>query len=191
MLEQLIQLDQQLFEFLNGAGVSFWDQFMIALSSFWIWVPIVGMISFIFLQPYKKTGVVALIFLIITIALTDIISAQIIKEVVHRLRPCYEPNMLDKVRLVADSCGGKFGFVSSHASNAFGIATFSILAIRRKWFVYFIIIWALIVSYSRIYLGVHYPGDILGGMFLGFSIGYITFYLYSKTLKVIHKNEKN
>ena len=78
-------------------------------------------------------------------------------------------------------CGGKYGFVSSHASNSFMVAVFSLLMIRRKWFSYSMVIWALIVGYSRIYLGVHYPGDVICGSLLGIIVGWGVYKLYEVT----------
>jgi undecaprenyl-diphosphatase len=188
MPDKLIHLDQQLFELINQSGNAFWDPIMLALSSKWIWIPVFLLIIWLTAKNNKKKGLYTFLVLLLTITLTDQLSAQLIKEVVQRLRPCHDPDMIQSVRLVADHCGGQFGFVSSHASNAFGIAIFSILTIRKIGYSMFILSWALLVSYSRIYLGVHYPGDILGGILLGLIIGFLTFVLLSEILKRVTTN---
>ena len=95
-----------------------------------------------------------------------------------RLRPCHEPTLEGQVRLVAASCGGQFGFVSTHAANSFNLAILSALLVKRRWFTYSVFAWAIMVSYSRRYMGVHYPGDVLCGALLGMAIG-ITAYAIS------------
>ncbi|NJO68350.1 MAG: phosphatase PAP2 family protein [Bacteroidetes bacterium] len=123
---------------------------------------------------------------------TDQVSV-FIKDTVQRLRPCHDMAIQSLVHTV-HGCGGKFGFVSSHAANSFGVAMFFTMFFSHRWVGVMLMIWALIVSYSRIYLGVHYPGDVLGGALLGMIIGALFFYAnrfcsksYSaKTLKYPH-----
>ncbi len=184
MLEQLIKFDQRLFLTLNNKGTETLDPIMVQLSAVWIWIPVLALAGFILIRRNPKRGLMELGFIIITLIVTDLISAQVIKELVQRLRPCHDPELVDRVRLVAKSCGGKFGFVSSHASNAFGIAILSSLLIRQTWFIFLVLLWAILVSYSRIYLGVHYPGDILGGILLGITASFLFYRLVSKLLKI-------
>ncbi len=184
MLEQLIKFDQRLFLTLNNKGTDFFDPIMLQLSAVWIWIPVIVLAGFILIKRNQKRGLIQLGFIIITLIVTDLISAQIIKELVQRFRPCHDPELADSVRLVAKSCGGKYGFVSSHASNAFGIAFLSSLTTRRTWFIICVFLWAMLVSYSRIYLGVHYPGDILGGIILGLSASFLLYLLLCKLLKL-------
>ncbi len=107
-----------------------------------------------------------------------------------RLRPSHDPDISHLVHIVRDRQGGLYGFVSSHAANSFAFATFTFLAISRRWFTILIFSWATVVSYSRIYLGVHYPGDIIAGAALGLLTGTALWYLNCYTLKVFSRPEK-
>ena len=176
----LERLDQQLFLFLNSFNSPFWDQVMSIISGTITWIPLYLAILIALGFKYKRKFFVLILIIIIAVTLSDQVSV-LIKNGVHRLRPCHEPALDGLVHLVKAYCGGKYGFVSSHASNSFMVATFSLLMIRRKWFSYSIIIWALIVGYSRIYLGVHYPGDVICGSLLGILVGWGVYKLYEVT----------
>jgi len=195
MLEKLIQTDQDFFTSLNGWGIAPLDPLMRIASTTWIWIPVYLLIAFLMIRKNTKTGLVGVLFLLLTLVMTEQISVQMFKEVFERLRPCHDPTMAEHIRLVAKNCGGQYGFVSSHATNAFGLLLFSSLAIRNRIFTWSMIIWATVVSYSRIYLGVHYPGDILGGILLGLLIGISTFalfkyYFVNKYLKAQFSHEQ-
>ena len=114
----------------------------------------------------------------------DRISVMAFKDVFQRFRPCHNPDIANLVHLV-DGCGGKFGFVSSHAANSFALALFTGLLLRKhyKYILPIMLFWAALVSYSRIYVGVHYPGDILGGAILGTVIGIFVYWL----MKIVNK----
>lgn len=185
MPEKIIELDQSLFLFLNGAGSDTFDPLMVFLSSHWFWVPVYILLGAYFIKEQKLKGLIPIAILFITLTATDQASVHLFKEVFERLRPCHEPGIMDQMRLVTGRCGGQFGFVSSHATNSFGLAFVSAGLIRKRWFTWTIMIWALVVSYSRIYLGVHYPGDILGGMILGIFIGWVITLIYRQITKRI------
>jgi undecaprenyl-diphosphatase len=176
----LERLDQQLFLFLNSFNSPFWDQVMSVISGVITWVPLYLAILIVLGFKYKRKFFILILIIIIAVTLSDQVSV-LIKNGVHRLRPCHEPSLEGLVHLVKGYCGGKYGFVSSHASNSFMVATFSLLMIRRKWFSYSMIIWALIVGYSRIYLGVHYPIDVICGSLLGILVGWGVYKLYEVT----------
>jgi undecaprenyl-diphosphatase len=177
----LERLDQQLFLFLNSLNSPFWDQVMYALSGKVIWAPLYLSILIFLGIKYKRKFLIILLFIILAVTLADQFSLQLFKNLVQRLRPCHEPSLVGLVHLVNGECGGQYGFVSSHATNSFNVALLSLLFIKKRWYTISIILWAIVVGYSRIYLGVHYPGDVICGSLLGALIGWSIYRLYVLT----------
>jgi undecaprenyl-diphosphatase len=173
-------VDKQLFIFLNSAHSPFWDQVMFFLSRIQVWIPLYLAILVYLGFTYRKKFLVIVLVIAVAVTLTDQFSV-LLKNSVMRLRPCHDPSLQGIVHLVRGACGGTYSFVSSHAANCFGVAVLTLLLIRKAWFTAFIIIWAAAVSYSRIYLGVHFPGDVLAGACLGAAAGWMMFRLYELT----------
>jgi undecaprenyl-diphosphatase len=176
----LERIDQQLFLFLNSMNSPLCDHVMHAISGKIIWIPLYLSILIFLWIKYERKFLVILLFIILAATLSDQVSV-IIKNSVHRPRPCHDPYLAGLVHLVNGECGGLYSFVSSHATNSFNIALLSLLFIKKRWFTICIITWALVVGYSRIYLGVHYPGDVLCGSLLGALIGWSIYKLYLVT----------
>ena len=172
MIDFLLYIDQYLILKINGMNTHWLDQIMSALTQGVYWLPLflLVIVFIIFKSQWKAISV--LLFLTLVVVLTDQISASLIKPWVGRLRPSHEPDLANILHFVNGYKGGLYGFVSSHATNAFGVATFLWLVLRKniKW-IWVMYVWALIFSFTRIYLGVHYPSDILGGAVLGTIIG--------------------
>ena len=175
ILTNLKELDTQIFIYMNGLHSNFWDFAMYWISNKYIWIPLYAWLIWVVIRKYKYKSIVIILTTIIVIAASDQGSVHLFKNNFERLRPCHEPELAGLVHTVKDKCGGSFGFISSHASNSFALAIFLIPFIRRKYkyFPLFIITWAVVVSYSRVYLGVHYPGDIICGAIFGAMIGYL------------------
>lgn len=181
----LVRLDQQLLLYLNSINSPFWDEVMYAISGKFIWIPLYLAILIFLGIRYKRKFIVIFLFIILGITVADQTSVHLFKNVFQRLRPCHEPALEGLVHLVKGECGGLYGFVSSHATNSFYVALFSLLFIRKRWFTVIILTWALVVGYSRIYLGVHYPGDVLCGSMLGAFVGWGIYRLYVLTDKKV------
>jgi len=154
-----------------------------------IWVPLYLAILIYLGIKYKRKFLIILLFIILAATMADQISV-FIKNAVERPRPCHEPLLEGLVHTFNGQCGGAFGFVSSHATNSFNVALLSLLFIKKRWYTISIIIWALVIGYTRIYLGVHYPGDVLCGSILGATIGWVNYKLYTLTDKRILVHRK-
>ena len=183
-MHEVIQEDRSLFLFLNNLGSDPFDQLWIMISATWIWVPLYVIFLYLLFKNYKLRN---LVFILIFIALGVTVCDQlagIFKTGIARLRPCHDPTLTGLMRDV--KCGGQFGFYSSHAANTFFIATFMSLLLHKnyRFLPYILISWAIIVSYSRIYLGVHFPLDLLMGALMGFFTGG---FFATLALKVIQK----
>ncbi|BAV95065.1 phosphatase PAP2 family protein [Ichthyobacterium seriolicida] len=173
-MEEIISLDKEIFLFLNNLGNPTWDGFWLFVTNKFSSTPLYLLILFlIFFKKGKKKGAITLLSIILLITFVDQTSYHFFKNGIQRLRPCHDMEIQEFMRLVKDNCGGKFGFISGHASNSFGFAVFSGLILKKyfKYILPLLIMWACIVSYSRIYIGVHYPADIIFGAIYGIICG--------------------
>ena len=188
MTEDILNLDTELFIYLNSLGFPLFDNFWIFLSN--KEANVLFYSTLLVLYFYKRSlkfKFSELFYLLILIAFMITITdqtANLFKDSFQRLRPCYNEMIKDSIRLVKESCGGKYGFFSAHASNSFTLAVFFGLLYKKKfkYLIYFSLLYASLISYSRIYLGVHFPLDILFGAAFGLIIGILTFNFYDKKL---------
>ncbi len=172
MINSLNHIDQQLFLKLNGEVSPFIDQLMYLISDKYVWVPFYLLLVVLIVRKYRWNSVWFILGAIIMITLTDQIS-NVLKDGVKRFRPCKDPEIGHLVHIVNNYCRSSYGFVSAHAANSFALAVFISLIFRYRSVFAGMVVWAAIVSYSRIYLGVHYPGDVICGGLIGALIAWI------------------
>ena len=194
MIDEILKLDSKLFLYLNNLGTSKFDIFWISLSKIEanILMYLFLILLFFYIQKIRPK-LIYIFYFIFVIALMITITdqgANIFKDSFQRLRPCYNESIIDSLRLVKENCGGKYGFFSAHASNSFSLAIFfGLLFINRiRYIIMITIVYASLISYSRIYLGVHYPIDIFFGGFFGIFVGFVMYsFVYLKFLKFFDK----
>ena len=179
-LQRLIDIDKQMLLALNGSDSLYMDGVMKIYTSTAVWIPVALVLLFIVLKNNSpRAALLSVLAVVLTIVATDQMSSHLIKPLVARLRPCNDPTIMHLIDTVNGYRSGGYSFTSSHACNSFGIFTIVSLLIRNRALSLSLLLWASINSFSRIYLGVHFPGDILCGAILGTAIGAVIYLLYS------------
>ena len=180
MLEELLRHDKELFLLLNNLGNPTWDAFFMFITNKYSAIPLYILLLFF---SYKQFGLKKSVVLLITALLMIVVTnglADFFKYGLQRLRPCYDTDVSALMRLVKSSCGGKFSYFSAHAANTTAIAFFfsKLLKQNLRYLGIFLMVWAILVAYSRVYIGVHFPLDVVSGMGIGLFFGGLFTKLY-------------
>ncbi len=192
-MEALSTIDSDLFLFLNGLHADWMDGVMVLITQMWVWLPLYLLLIYWMVKQYGKRCWWIFLALALVVLCSDQLSAHVCKPLFQRLRPCYNTDLQGLIHLPKGMAGGQYGFVSSHAANTFAIAAFLTAALRKKykWMGIALYLWAFISSYSRIYIGYHYPGDILCGAVLGILVGLTLWKVFQLlVVKKIWKSEQ-
>ena len=177
-MEALQQFDASIFTTINSWHALYFDNFMALVTVIATWLPMILMLLYMmYIKKVWRKMLVLLLAVAVVILIADQVSASIIKPAVARLRPSHNPDLQATIHTVNGYRGGMFGFVSSHAANCFGIALFLAFLFKNRSFTMVMVAWASLMCYSRIYLGVHYPGDIICGAILGVVAAAAAYYL--------------
>lgn len=191
-MEQLIKWDTSLFLFLNNLGTTTWDGFWLYITNRDSWTSFYVLLCFyLFYKFHWKTSLAIVLIAILGVALSDQVT-NLFKHSVERLRPCHQEEIAGIMRLVRDGCGGRFGYYSGHASNHMFLAVYLGLILRKtlgNWVLYSFLIWALAIGYSRIYVGAHFPLDVLSGFVMGGFFGFLMMKLFDYTNQRLNKNK--
>jgi len=186
-MNQLFAWDQAVFRYLNsGISNPFFDILMPFARNAPDWIPFYVFFAAFLVLNFRIKGLYVILFAVFAVVLSDQVASALIKPLVHRLRPCYDPNLHGQVRLLLQSCGGKYGFPSSHASNHFTMAIYliSMMPKKIKWVTPVLLVWASLVAFAQIYVGVHFPIDVICGAILGCLIGWLFASLCKQIMKV-------
>lgn len=181
----LSDIDARLLLIVNGAHSPFFDSVMWCIRGRWIWVPFYAVLAYLLFRRMSwKRASICLVTIGLIILAADQTCATLIRPEIGRLRPANLNNPLSSfVHVVNGYRGGRYGFPSCHAANTFALAVFMSLVIRHKWFTVMMFSWAFVVSYSRMYLGVHYFGDLFCGATIGSLFAVLFYYLQNYLFK--------
>lgn len=183
-MEQLLTWDRELLLWLNSFHAPWLDPIMLWVTKTFFWLPLYAFLIYLVFKKYKNEGWLVLIGAAVVVLLCDQITSTFMKPFFERLRPSHEPSLQGMLHLVNDYRGGRYGFSSGHAANTLGTALFVWLTLRgRVRLIGLIFLWAALMTYTRIYLGVHYPGDILVGGCIGLVCGWAGFQLSQRLIK--------
>lgn len=184
-IQQLERIDMQIFLFFNGLHSDFWDYFMLIFSDRFVWVPFYASFLFVMVRNFPiKVVLITLIVITLIITLCDQTASGLLKPMIGRMRPSNPDNPISPmVHIVQGYRGGSYGFPSSHAANAWSMAFFARYLVRRSKLTLFLCLWAFITCYSRMYLGVHYFGDVLVGTIIGFIYATLCYYIFQHFLR--------
>ena len=185
MFKKLIDFDKWLFTKINQTSAnSLFDTILPFFREPLVWIPLYLFFILYAIYNFPKKALGWIIGLGLTATTTDLISSRIIKPLIGRKRPCNDLEMIDTIRLLISNCGQNGSFTSSHAANHFGIAMFIYITMRNIWgnYTYLFFIWAALISFAQVYVGVHYPFDILGGAIVGCSAGYFIAKVFTKKI---------
>ena len=177
MIDYLVDVDKTALLAVNGMYSVFQDAFWWMVSAKWSSLLLVLALLWILMRQNRRHALLVLLMVAVAVLVADQVSSGLIKHLVERLRPTHDPSLENAVHVINGYRGGMYGFVSSHAANFFAIATLVTLIMRRGLVAAALYGWGLVQCYSRIYLGVHYPGDILGGMIVGLLAGWLVWCL--------------
>ncbi len=181
MLHELSLWDKSVSLAINGANSPAADEFFYWVSDKFVWIPIYAFLLFlIFKKGGLRGGFAAVIFIALLILCVDQSCTWFFKRTVERLRPCHDGTIAHLVHLVKGHCGGRYGFLSAHSANFFALATFTSLLFRRRYYAVAAVSVAVLTGYSRIYLGVHFLGDVVCGAIWGLLLGTAIYYFFEK-----------
>nr|WP_315167701.1 phosphatase PAP2 family protein [uncultured Flavobacterium sp.] len=189
MIEFIKELDISILLWLNGSNSGFWDKVMWFASEKYTWLPFYGFLLLLLIWKYRKDAIFMILLIVLLITISDQLASGIFKPIFERLRPSHNPDLIDKLHIVNNYRGGKFGFISSHAANVFSLAFYLTLVARDKLkcLPFVLIPWAAFVSLSRVYLGVHYPADIVVPAVLSIPIALLVARIYNLYNPIIIK----
>jgi undecaprenyl-diphosphatase len=176
VLEFLDHIDKELLLFLHKQSTPFLDVAMVAVTEKYTWILLYLILILALIRQFGWQSVYSIVAVILLVIISDQLTSGLMKPFFGRLRPCHDPEIGHLIRIIR-RCGGEFGFVSSHAANSVSVSTFFILLFRKSHrYVWWILIWPLLFSYSRIYMGVHYPLDVLCGAVVGIALGWLVYW---------------